>query len=178
MKKCFYKSLQKYSRNTMNRLNFELAAFCFDDESETGFHWSARTSHRFFVQLGPSWLNDRLQRVLIGVITSLNIPLQNKPANKVHGISIRLEGAHKSLSRNPPESVRLRLIDIQRNKDRCVSLSIVLYELFFVLESFCEPRKNFFSETCSNKLLCWISSPHQWIPNEICSRLMQQQPKP
>ena len=87
MKKCFYKTFQKYSQNIMNRLNFEIAAFCFDDESETGFHWSARKSHHFFVQLGPSWLNDCLQGVQIGVVTSWNILLQNRPDSKVHGIN-------------------------------------------------------------------------------------------
>ena len=31
MKKFFYKTFQKCSQNVMSRLNFELAAFCFDN---------------------------------------------------------------------------------------------------------------------------------------------------
>ena len=38
MKKCFYKKFQNYSQNIMNRLNFEVAAFCAEDESEKDFH--------------------------------------------------------------------------------------------------------------------------------------------
>ena len=34
MKKCFYKTFQKYYQILMNRM----AVFSFDDESETGFH--------------------------------------------------------------------------------------------------------------------------------------------
>ena len=78
--------------NIMNRINFEMAAFCSDDESEAGFHWSARTSHNFFVQLGLSWMNDCLQGVRIGVVTSWNILLQIRPDRKVHGINIRAWG--------------------------------------------------------------------------------------
>ena len=37
MKKRFYKTFQKYSQNIMSRLNVEIAAFCFDDESDMGF---------------------------------------------------------------------------------------------------------------------------------------------
>ena len=38
MKKCFYKTSQKYFQIIINKLNFKLAAFCFDDEFETGFN--------------------------------------------------------------------------------------------------------------------------------------------
>ena len=38
MKKCFYKKFQNYSQNILNRLNFEVAAFCAEDESEKEFH--------------------------------------------------------------------------------------------------------------------------------------------
>ena len=79
MKKCLYRTFQMYSQNIMNRLNFEMAAFCFDDESETGFHWSARPLHYVFIHLGLSWLNDCLQEVPLGMVSSWNIPLQNRP---------------------------------------------------------------------------------------------------
>ena len=114
------------------------------DESETGFHWSVRTSHHFFVQLCPIWLIDSLQGFLIRVVTSWNIPLQNRPIAKSMGLISGLEGVHIWLSWNPPDSVQLRLTDVQRRKDRCVSWSMFLYEDLFVLKSFCEPRKNFF----------------------------------
>ena len=70
MIKYFYKTFLKFSQNIMNRLNFEMAAFCFEDESETGFHCSARTSHNLFVQLGSSCLNDCLQGVQVVGVTS------------------------------------------------------------------------------------------------------------
>ena len=89
-KKNFYKTFQKYLQNIMNIFNVEMAAFRFDDECETGFHWSARTSYHFFVQLGLSWLNDCLQGVQVGVVTSWNIPLQSWPDSKVHRINIRV----------------------------------------------------------------------------------------
>ena len=89
MKKCFYKTFQKYSQKILSGHNFEMAVICFDDESEMGFHWSARPSHHFFVQRGPSWLNDCLQGVQIGVVTSWNISLQNRSDSKVHGINTR-----------------------------------------------------------------------------------------
>ena len=92
MKKRFSKTFQKYSQNKMNRLNFEIAAFIFDDESETGFHWSARTSHQFLVHLCPSWLDDYLQAVQMGVVTNWNIRLQIKTDSKVYGINIRAWG--------------------------------------------------------------------------------------
>ena len=144
MKKCFYKVFQKYSQNIMNWLNFELTAFCFDDESETGFHWCAWTSHYFFNQLGPSWLNDYLQAVQIGLVISWNITLQRDLIAKSMRLVSGFEGVHICLSWNPPDSVQLRLTDIQGLKDRCVSWSIVLYEDLFVLKSFCNPRKKFF----------------------------------
>ena len=89
MKKCFNETFQKCTEVIMNRLSFEMAAFCFDDESEIGFHWSARTSHQFFVQLGPSWLTDCLQEDQIGAVLSWNVPLQNRPDRKVYEINIR-----------------------------------------------------------------------------------------
>ena len=89
MKKCFYKTFQKYSQNLMNRLNFEIASSCFDGESETCFHWSVWTSHHFNVQLVPSCLNDCLQTLQIGVVRSWNFLLRNRPDSKVQEINIR-----------------------------------------------------------------------------------------
>ena len=128
MEKCFYKIFYKYSQNIMNRLNFEMAAFCFVDECETGFHWSAWTSHHFFVQLSPRWLNDCTQWVKIWVITSWNITLQSRPDSKVHGINIRAWRCPHLLVPKPswfgPASPHWQ----QRLKDRCVSWSVVPYE--------------------------------------------------
>ena len=140
MKKCFYKTFQKCSQNEMNRLNFEMAAFCFDDDPETGINWSARTSHHFFVQLGPSWLNDCLQGVQIGVVTSWNIPFQNRPDSKVHGIDIRTWGWPQLLDPKASEMILASLL----GRIRCVSWSTVLFEDVIVLKSFCKARKNFF----------------------------------
>ena len=101
MKKSFYKTFLKYFQIIMNRLSFKMAAFCFDDVSETGFYWSAWTSHHLFVQLGPSWLNNCFQEVQIGVVTSLIIPLQNRPDSRVHGNNIRAWGCSDLLVPNP-----------------------------------------------------------------------------
>ena len=40
---------QNYVENIIHRLNFEIAAFCFGHESETGPHRSARTLQHFFL---------------------------------------------------------------------------------------------------------------------------------
>ena len=136
MKKCFYKIFQKYSLNIMNSLNFKTAAFCFDDESLTLFHWSAITSHHFSVQLGPSWLNNCPHGVQIGVVTSWNILLQNRPATKVHGINIRVWGCPYFLVSQtswfgsaPPH---------WQPKTEAEASSFL--NIYFVLESFCVLR--------------------------------------
>ena len=161
-----------------------MAALYFDDESETGFHWSARTSHHFFVKLGPSWLNDCLQGVEICVVTSWNIPLQNRPNSIVHGINIRAWGCHICLPRNPPDSVQPRLTDIQSLKDRCVSWSIILYEDLLVFKSFCESSKKFFLQHVQINLAVDFQAiinehqtrfAHVWCnssPNHIANRFL------
>ena len=63
---------------------------------------------------------------------------------KSMGLISGLEDVHIYSYRNLPDSVQLRLTDIPRLRDRCVSWSIVLYEDLFFLTSFCEPRKNSF----------------------------------
>ena len=45
MIKCFYKTFQKHSQNIMDKQNFEMAAVCFDDESDTGFLLTKRFYH-------------------------------------------------------------------------------------------------------------------------------------
>ena len=49
---------------------------------------------------------------------------------------------------------------------------------FTCFQKFLWAEEELFSAVCSNKPGCWLSSPDQWTPNKICSRLMQQQPKP
>ena len=162
----------------MNRLNFEINAFCFEDQSKTGFHRSARTSHHFFVLFGPSWLNDCLQGVQNGLVTSWNILFQRRPDGKVRGTNIRALGCPHFLVSKPcwfgPASPDWQ----PKAQGRLSELRQCPEWRFFLLKSFCEPRKNFFSVTYSNKIGCWLSSAQQWTSNEICSRLKKHQLKP
>ena len=66
------------------QITFQMATFCFDHESETGFHGSGWTSHYFFVQICPSWLNGCFQWFQIGVWTARDNLLQNRTHSKVH----------------------------------------------------------------------------------------------
>ena len=189
IKKCFNKTFQKYSQNIMNRLNFEMAASCFDDESETGFHWSAGTSHHFFVQLGLSWLNDCLQGVKIGAVTSWNIPLQNIPDSKVHGINIRARGCPHLLVPIPswfgPAPPHWQP---KAQGPLCELKHRLAWRIILVLKSLCESRKNFFLHYVQINLavdfqalinerqtrfahVWWISSPYHIANRFLASKL-------
>ena len=148
-----------------------MAVFCFDDESEMGFHWSARTPHHFFVQLDPSWLNGCLQGFKFGVVTSWTISLQNRLERKVHGIRIRawvskFTQPDTLLNRSSSASLTSKG---SRTAAGPEASSCVKNYLF---SKVCISKGRTFSSTCSNKLGCWLSNPHQWTPNKICSRMM------
>ena len=172
-----HKTFQKYSQTIMNKPNFEMAAFFFDDECETGFHWSARTSHHFFVQLGPSWLNDCLQGVQIGVVTSRNISLKNRPDSKVHGINIRAWGCPHLLVHEPSWFGPAPPHGHPKAQGPLCELKHRHVWRFICSQKFLWAKKELSSATCPNELGCCLSSSYQWKPNKICSRLIQQQPK-
>ena len=177
MKKCFYKTLQEFSQNIMSRPNFESAAFCFDEYSETGFHWCARPTHQFSIQLGPSWLNDCLQGVQVGVLTSWNIPFQNIPDSKVHGIYIRAVGCpHLFVPKSSWFGPALPHWQPKAQGPLCEMKHRHVWR-FICSQNFLWAKEELFSVTCSNKLGCWLWSPHQGKINEICLRLMQLRPK-
>ena len=139
LKKWFCKTLEKCYQKIMNRLNSEMATFCFDDESETSFHRSAKNAAPLFrltwseliewpPSVSPNWGGNELRHPS-QILDQIAKPI---------GLISELEGGHICLSRNPPPHWRQTLMD------RGVSPRTILCKDFFVVKSFCELRKNFF----------------------------------
>ena len=96
---------------------------------------------------------------------------------KSMGLISELDGGHIYWSRNPLDSVQLRLTDVKGSTTAvwaegpsCVKINL--------LSKVSVSQGRTFSATCLNKLGCWLSCPHQRTSHEIWSLLMQQQPKP